>query len=179
MTEQEATLKKINNELKGYINEAKFVSNKCRNKILKILASTFSVNIPLENFANIDVELTSNGDIIMRGDRYKTTSPISSNTDLINKYNEFKIKADKILKKSVPSYKTKQDYNNAINLLIIAAIIVLFIILVIHTIISFLNQDYFHCIWLFIFMSSWLIPKLDIKERFQQARNYLKRKFKK
>jgi len=48
MTEQEATLKKINNELKGYINEAKFVSNKCRNKILKILASTFSVNIPLE-----------------------------------------------------------------------------------------------------------------------------------
>ena len=179
MTEQEATLKKINNELKGYINEAKFVSNKCRNKILKILASTFSVNIPLENFANIDVELTSNGDIIMRGDRYRTTSPISSNTDLLNKYNEFKIKADKILKKSVSSYKTKQDYNNIINLLIIAAILVLFIILVIHTIISFLNQDYFHCIWLFIFMSSWLIPKLDIKGRFQQARNYLKRKFKK
>ena len=30
-------LRKINNEIKSFINEANFVSNKCRNKLLKIL----------------------------------------------------------------------------------------------------------------------------------------------
>ena len=33
----EKDLKKINDEIKGYINEAKFISNGCRNKILKLL----------------------------------------------------------------------------------------------------------------------------------------------
>ena len=52
-----ANIRKINNELKSYINEASFVSNKCRNKLLKMLGETFDVELPLENFAKIDAEI--------------------------------------------------------------------------------------------------------------------------
>ena len=70
------SLRKINNELKSYVNEASFVGNKCRNKLLKMLGETFDVELPLENFAKIDAELTEEGNIIMRGDEYKTSSPV-------------------------------------------------------------------------------------------------------
>lgn len=172
-------LKEINNEIKGYINEAKFISNSYRNKLLKLLGETFSVNLPLENFANIDAQLTEKGNIIMRGDEYESTNKVTSFEELEKKYNEFKEKADKLLKKKETNYYTKQDHNNILNLLIIAAIIIIFIFLAIHTIKSFLIGDYLHCIWLFIFVSSWLIPSLGIKDRFEQAKNYLKRRFKK
>lgn len=173
------SLKEINNEIKGYINEAKFISNSCRNKLLKLLGETFSVDLPLENFANIDAQLTENGNIIMRGDEYESTTMVKSHQELEAKYNEFKEKADKLLKKKEINYYTKQDHNNILNLLIIAVIIIVFILLAIHTIKSFIIGNYIHCIWLFMFVSSWLIPSLGIKNRFEQAKNYLKRKFKK
>ena len=67
-------LRKINNELKSFINEATFVSNKCRNKLLKMLGETFDVELPLENFAKIDASITEEGNIIMRGDEYNKLS---------------------------------------------------------------------------------------------------------
>lgn len=175
----EEKLEKINDEIKSYINEAKFISNNCRNKILKILGETFSVDLPRENFANIDAELTKDGNIIMRGEEYKSSAKVKSITELEEKYNIFKEKADKLLKKKEVNYYTKQEKNNITNLLIVILIIIVFIILAIHTIKSLLVGNYLHCIWLFIFVSSWLIPSLGIKERFDQAKNYLKRKFKK
>ncbi len=175
----EKDLKKINDEIKGYINEAKFISNGCRNKILKLLGNTFSVDLPLENFANIYVELTEEGDIIMRGDKYESTSKVTSFEELEEKYNLFKEKADKILKKKEVNYYSKNDFNNIVNLFIILLIIIVFIVLLIYTIKVFLLGDFFQCIWLIIFVSSWLIPSLGIANRFEQAKNYLKRKFKK
>ena len=93
------SLKEMNNEIKVYINEAKFISNNCRNKLLKLLGETFSVDLPLENFANIDAELQENGNIIMRGDEYETTEKVESLEELEEKYNIFKENADKLLKK--------------------------------------------------------------------------------
>lgn len=172
-------LNEINNEIKGYINEAKFISNNCRNKLLKLLGEAFSVDLPLENFANIDVTLTKDGDIIMRGDLCKSKEKVKSLEELEEKYQDFKEKADKLLKKKEVNYYSKQDRNNITNLLIIAIILLVFIILAIHAIKSFIIGNYLHCIWLFIFVSSWLIPSLGIKDRFEQAANYLRRKFKK
>ena len=36
-------LNKINNELKSYINEANFISTKCRDKIVKLLGEEFGI----------------------------------------------------------------------------------------------------------------------------------------
>ena len=54
----EEKLRKINKDLKVIINEATFISNKCRNKIIKMLGNDFSVDLPLENFKSIDVVIT-------------------------------------------------------------------------------------------------------------------------
>lgn len=175
----EKDLEKINNEIKGYINEAKFNSNSCRNKLLKLLGKNFSVDLPLESFTNIDAKLTENGNIIMRDDEYESTDKVKSFAELEEKYNNFKKQADKLLKKKSGNYYSKQDRNNIVNLLIIGLILIVFVILAIHTIESFILGDYIHCIWLVVFVSSWLIPSLGIKARFEQAKNYLKRKIKK
>lgn len=39
---KEAELKKINTEIKVYINEASFISNSCRNKLIKMLGKSIS-----------------------------------------------------------------------------------------------------------------------------------------
>lgn len=175
----EQKLRKINNELKSYVNEAHFISIKIRNKLIKLLGQTFSVELPLENFANVDVQLEKNGNIIMRGDRYKTSNKIESFEELENKYEEFKVKADSLLKNKKVDYYSKQDKSNIKNLLIIGLILIVLIYLIIHTIKSLILGNYIHCIWLFMFVSTWLIPSLGIKDRFDQAKNYLKRRFKK
>lgn len=172
-------LRKINNEIKAYVNEANFISTKIRNKLIKILADSFSVNLTLENFANIDVLLDENGNIIMRGDKYETSNKINSFEELEEKYSQFKEKAEALLKNKTIDYYSKQDKNNIINLLIILLIIIVFIFLTIHTIKSFVSGNYIHCLWLFLFITSWLIPSLGIRNRFEQAKNYLKRKLKK
>lgn len=104
----EKELKQINNEIKVYINEAKFISNKCRNNLLKELGKTFSVNLPLENFANIDAQLTEDGDIIMRGDKYESTDKVKSFKELEEKYQTFKEKADKIISKKKQQIKLQK-----------------------------------------------------------------------
>lgn len=98
-------LKEINNNLKKYINESKFISNSCRNKLLKILADTYSVDLPLENFANIDVQLTENGNIIMRGDEYESSAKVNTQEELYEKYLIFEAKADKLLAKKKSKFK--------------------------------------------------------------------------
>ena len=172
-------LRKINNEIKSYVNEANFISMKMRNKIIKLLADSFSIQLPLENFANIDVALDKNGNIIMRGDKYETSNKIKSFEEIEEKYSQFKEKAEILLKNKTIDYYSKQDKNNIINLLIILLIIIVFIFLIIHTIKSFIYGNYIHCIWLFLFITSWLIPSLGIRDRFDQAKNYIKRKLKK
>ena len=110
-------LRKINNEIKAFINEANFVSNKCRNKLLKILGETFSVDLPLENFASIDAVLTEEGNIVMRGDEYKSSAPCKDINELEEKYNIFKDKAEVLLKKKEVNYYTKNNINNTFHLL--------------------------------------------------------------
>jgi NAD(P)H-nitrite reductase large subunit len=64
-------------KIKSYINQANFISLKCRNKLIKILSEEFSIELPLENYANIDIQLTEDGNIIMREDVYKAPEKIT------------------------------------------------------------------------------------------------------
>ena len=172
-----ANLRQINNELKTYINEATFISNKCRNKLLKYLGETFNVELPLENFAKIDAEITEEGNIIMRGDEYKTSSPVKTEEELEDKYNVFKEKAETLLKKKEVNYYTKNNINNTLNIFIVIALSIIYVIVLIFAIREVLSLNLFTASILFAILSSSLIP--NIKARFEQAKNFLKRKFKK
>ena len=170
-------LRKINNEIKSFINEANFVSNKCRNKLLKILGETFSVELPLEKFAKIDASITEDGNIIMRGDEYKSTSPVKTEEELEEKYNIFKEKAEVLLKKKEVNYYTKNNISNTLNIFIVIALSLIYVIILILAIKEALSLNLFTASILFAILSSSLLP--TIKDRFVQAKNFLKRKFKK
>lgn len=172
-----ASLRTINNELKAYINEATFVSNKCRNKLLKMLGETFSVELPLENFAKIDAEITEEGNIIMRGDEYKSSAPVKNIEELEEKYNIFKEKAEILLKKKEVNYYTKQNINNTLNIFIVIALSIIYVILLVFAIRAVLHLNFFTASILLAILSSGLMP--NIKARFEQAKNFIKRKIKK
>jgi hypothetical protein len=170
---KEEILNKINKELKIIINESTFISNKCRNKIIKMLGNDFSVNLPIENFKSIDVVITSEGNIIMRDEEYKRDSKL--NLDEIEKiFYEFKEKADVILKKKEINYYNMNDKNNIINVFILIVMIGLFLALLYYAFISFINGNFFGCIWVVAYISSLFVP--GIKERLTQAVNFIKRK---
>ncbi len=170
-------LKEINNNLKKYINESKFISNSCRNKLLKILADTYSVDLPLENFANIDVQLTENGNIIMRGDEYESSAKVNTQEELYEKYLIFEAKADKLLAKKSQNLNTKKDINNILNIIIVISLSIIYVIVGFLAINAIFSLNFFTASILIAVLFSYLHP--NINNRFEQARNYLKRRFKK
>ena len=93
---KESRLKEINTELKIYINESSFISNSCRNKIIRYLGDAFDIQLPIENFASIDVSLLEDGSIEMRDEVYKRESALSFD-EVLERYNFFKEKADSLL----------------------------------------------------------------------------------
>lgn len=174
-------LNKINNELKRYVNEANFISNKCRNKLIMILGEEFGIKFELDNYANIDVKILEDGSIEMRGDKYKPPYKIKDISEIEERYNNFKVKADKLLKKNDNNKNSKKDIDNIINLFVILGILMIFLFVIFILLNSFLSGDYYHMLWLMVFILPLFVPKLkhNLKQRIEQAKNYLKRKFKK
>ena len=95
---KEAELKKINTEIKVYINEASFISNSCRNKLIKMLGKAYDIDLPVEDFARIDVEIHENGNITMRDDEYSRDGGLSFE-EVLSRYEEFKNQADEMLQR--------------------------------------------------------------------------------
>lgn len=174
--DKEEKLKKINKELKVYINEAAFVSIKLRNKLIKMLGEEFLINLPVENFKNLDVTLTKEGNIIMRDEEYKRDDELSF-SELEEKYNSFSQKADNLLKKKEVNYYNINDKNNIVNMLILIIYFVLFIVALKSAIESFMIGDYTHVVWLVALVVIFFVP--GFKERLEQALNFIKRKLKK
>ena len=169
-------LNKINKELKSYVNQANFISQKTRNKLIKMLGEEFQIDLPIENFANIDVQLTSDGSIIMRGDIYNAPVKLS-NTEIENKYALFKEKAEKLINKKEVNYQNKNDLGNIANIFIVIILSIAYIVVGILLIRAVFALQLFTASILASLLSSCLVP--GIRTRFEQARNFLKRKFKK
>lgn len=174
-------LNKINNELKAYVNEANFISNKCRNKLIYLLGEEFGIEFELDNYANIDVKILEDGSIEMRGDKYKTSHNIKDIADIEERYNNFKVKADKLLKKKDNSRNNKKDIDNVINLIVILGILLVFLFIIFICVTSVLSGNYYNFLWLIVFVLPHFVPNLkeNLIQRLQQAKNYLKRRFKK
>lgn len=169
-------LNKINNEIKGYINQANFISQKHRNKLIKMLGQEFGIDLYLENYANIDVVLTKEGNIIMRGDEYKNEQQLTFE-EVKEKYNSFKEKAEAMINKKELNYYNKKDINNILNLFIVGILSLIYIVVLIFVIRSLVSFNLFTFSILTMILTSWLIP--SIKDRFEQAKNFIKRKIKK
>ena len=166
----------INNEIKSIINESKFISIKLRNKLIKMLGNEFDINLPLENYENIDVTITETGNIIMRDEEYKRDNSLSLE-EINERYNRFKEQADVILKKKEINYQNINDKSNIINLLITFIFGALYITAIIYLVRCFIYGNYFSCIWGVLILSTYLAPPL--RERFDRSINFIKRKIKK
>lgn len=166
----------INNEIKSIINESKFISIKLRNKLIKMLGNEFDINLPLENYENIDVTITETGNIIMRDEEYKRDNSLTLE-EINERYNRFKEQADVILKKKEINYQNINDKSNIINLLITFIFGALYITAIIYLVRCFIYGNYFSCIWGVLILSTYLAPPL--RERFDRSINFIKRKMKK
>ena len=171
---KEAELKKINTEIKVYINEASFISNSCRNKLIKMLGKAYDIDLPVEDFARIDVEIHENGNITMRDDEYSRDGDLSFE-EVLSRYEEFKAQADEMLQRRGKKAFPNSEKNNIINLFIVFVLGIFFVLLAIFGIRSFFDGRYIDCLWLLVIVFSWLFP--SVRERFQQAFQYIKRKF--
>lgn len=173
------SLNKINNELKGYINEASSISDKCKMKLITLVEKHFFVDLPNDNYLNIDITLLENGNIIMRDEEYKTTKKISTSSDLVNRYSEFQRDIEELLEKNEINFEVKQRNNEIINLLVILLIIIVSIVIIIIGIRRLLIGDLFGVLWLVIIVSYYIIPASGnrIRNRFVRAKNYLTKKF--
>lgn len=169
-------IRKINNELKSYVNQATFISNKCRNKLVKLFGETFEIDLPVDNFANVDIQITEEGNIIMRGDLYK--APTKKTLEEINeKYDFFKEKAEQLINKKEVNYHNKKDISNILNIFIVIILFIFYIVVGILFIKSILSLQLFTASILAMLLSSYLAP--SIKNRFNQAKNFIRRKLKK
>lgn len=169
-------LKKINNELKSIVNQSNFISQKTRNKIIKLLGQEFDIDLPVENFANIDVQITEEGSIIMRGDEYKTPQKLTAD-EVEKRYQNYKEKAEKLINKKDVNYTNKKDLSNVLNIIIVIVLSIAYAIVGVLFVASILRLQLFTASILLALLSSYLVP--GIKVRFEQAKNFLKRKFKK
>ena len=113
----------------------------------------------------------------MRGDEYKTSTPLKTEEELVEKYNIFKEKAEVLLKKKEVNYYTKQNINNTLNIFIVIALSIVYVIVLVLAIRAVLHLNFFTASILLAILSSSLIP--NIKSRFEQAKNFIKRKIKK
>ena len=92
---KEETLNEINNELKTYINESSFISMKCRNKLLKMFADEFNINLDISTYKNVDLKVLEDFTISYRNNIYKPDNNITNLEEFMNKYNLFKVTSSK------------------------------------------------------------------------------------
>ena len=131
---------------------------------------------PPLNFENIDITITKEGNIIMRGEEYKRENKLSLD-EINSRYNNFKEEADVILKKKEINYKNMNDKNNIINILITIVFGILYLAAIIYLIRCFIFGNYLSCIWGILILSTYFAPGL--RERFDRSIAFIKRKLKK
>ena len=174
-------IQKMNKELKIYINESSFISNKCRNQLLKLFEEEFRIDLDIGNYQNVDLSIQDDFRILYRDDLYESRDKIIDMEDLEKRYQQFQEKADKLIKRKDIDFSGRRNFNNFTNLIVVICLILFAIAVVIFGIHAFLIGDYFDCLWFVCFVVPWLFPKLknSLHDRFIQAKQYLKSLFKK
>ncbi len=174
-------LQKINKQLKIYINQSSFISNSCRNKLIKIFADEFNVDLDIDNYKNVDISIKDDFKILYRDDLYESADNISSLEQVKERYNNFREKADRLLQRKEIDFQNRSNWNIISNLIIIICLILIIIIASYLGIIALLNGHYFDCLWFIVVVLPVLVPRLkdNLKNRFIEAKRFIKSKIKK
>ena len=173
------SLNKINNEIKVYINEASGISDRCKLKLISLVEKHFYVNLPSDNYLNIDITILENGNVIMREEEYKTTKEITSSSDLLNRYSMFQQDVELLLKKNEINFDTKKRNSEIINLLIIVLVICISILVLLYGIRELIYGNILGAIWLGFIITYYIIPASGnrMRNRFIRAKKFLTNKF--
>lgn len=171
-------LNKANNEIKGYINEISFMGSKYQIKLIKLINKYFYVDLPIENYLYLDINIQENGNVSMKDVIYKTKVPIKDDNELEERYNNFKEEIESILKKTNVNFETKNRNNNIKNIIITLLLTILVIIVLVVAIIQLFRGNIYGTIWFIIILVSYnIIPNIrdNLKERYSIAFRYLKK----
>ena len=149
----------MNNEMKDYINAAMFIDRKAKIKLLKEINKAFYVNIPIDNYANIDASINEDGSILFKGDVYKPSNDVSSIDDIYDRFMNLKQCID-------PYFDRKNKINdnllyNIVNIFIILGILIILIFLIYEIFINIMSGNYTYVIFEILFLSSTAIPKVN------------------
>ena len=174
-------LNQINKELKVYINESSFISQKCRNQVLHFFEEEFKVSLDIDRYQNVDLSILDDFTISYREDVYIPDEAISSIEELEEKYHRFQEKADRLIKKKEVDFDSRRNLNNLTNLLFIIFLFLAAIGIFILGFIAFLRGEYFDCLWFLFFIVPAIVPKIknSLQNRIIMAKDYLRSVFKK
>ena len=174
------SLQEMNNKFKVYVNEASGISVKCKRELIKLVARDFYVDLPKENYLNIDFRLLENGNIVMREVEYETSNKVNSIGELEDRFKVFQEDVKVLLDKNEIDFKTMRRNNEIGNLLFVLLITLLFIFIVYYGINRFLAGDYINLIWVVIMVVIYLIPSFNgrLTRRYKRAIDFIKKMFK-
>ncbi len=172
-------LKKINNQMKTYINEASGISDRCKRKLIKLVEKHFQVSLPHENYKNIDIEVLENGNIKMRDIEYKTANTPTEN-EFEERYNSFCNEVDELLELKATDFDRKKTSSNVSNILILLLYLVITLALLQYGIKLLLVKNVSGILYLAFILGYYILPLTGrkIKNRIDMAVRYLKRLFK-
>lgn len=170
------TIQSINNELKSYINEAIGISNKCKNKLLKLVEKYFYVELPKENYLHIDISLKENGNIIMREVEYQTKEEPSNYEELLKRYELFQNDVEKLLENNSTDFDAKRRNNEISNLLIVTLVFLIALLIGIYSIQTLLRGDLFGFFWIVIIIGYYILPASGnrLRNRIERAKRFIK-----
>ena len=172
-------LKEINKKMKTYLNESKSISIKCRNKLIKLVEKYFYVDLPQDNYLNIDITILENGNINMREEEYKTNKELTSSMDLVNRFTEFQKEVEVLLNKNETNFKNQQQKNELVNLIVLLLTFIFVIFLFIYGLRELLLGNILGVIWFIIIVMYYIVPLTGekLRNRIIRAKKFLKNKF--
>lgn len=167
----------INNEMKVFINEASFISSVTLKKVLKLICKYFYVDLPIEDFLKVDIEIMENGNVKMRGDEYQSNNKPKNYNELLDRYDKLKIEIESVLDKREISFDKKRKKNDFISFLLAVLFTIIFIIIIIYVVKQLLYGNIFGAIWLVVVLVPLITPRIN--EKYVGAIRFIKNLFNK
>ena len=170
------SLDQINKQMKIDINEASGISSKCKLKLLKLVEKHFKVDLPNDNYLNIDIEVLANSNIKMRDVEYETTDPVKTEKELTERFNFFQEDVNNLIDKHEISFDTLTARKERNNIIWVVLITFAIIVIALNSIRLLLLGDYYSILWLIIIIGFYILPATGngIRNRYIRAHRYLK-----
>ena len=169
------TIQEMNLYLKKSVNEASCISDVCKMNLVRLVERHFMVDLPNENFMNIDFRIVENGNIVMRDVEYETKNKIYMFEDLEARFNRFKEDVDKLLNRNETNFSNMRKKNELSNLLIVVGMTFVLLLLVDYAFNCLIIGNFKSLIFLVIIICVYFGPYVNVvKKRYKRAFEYLK-----